>query len=126
MVHDIFNGFVPELVGCSVRQALAKSAAALGAKVLWMQIGIRNGMTPYWNFSEESGMRVIHAHEFFDIGVEGTLAEIKLPHGVLVAALQRGEKLLVPRGADRVEHGDRVLLITTSENAAKLADFLAE
>ena len=42
-----------------------------------VQIGIRNGMTPYWNFSEESGMRVIHAHEFFDIGVEGTLAEIK-------------------------------------------------
>lgn len=57
---------------------------------------------------------------------KGTLAEIKLPRGVLVAALQRGEKLLVPRGADRVEHGDRVLLITTSENAAKLADFLAE
>ncbi len=57
---------------------------------------------------------------------KGTLSEIKLPRGVLVAALQRGEQLRVPRGSDRVEHGDRVLLITTSENAAKLADFLAE
>lgn len=57
---------------------------------------------------------------------KGLLSEIELPSGVLVAALQRGERLLVPRGSDRVELGDRVLLITTSENAAKLADFLAE
>ncbi len=57
---------------------------------------------------------------------KGALSEIKLPRGVLVAALQRGEKLMVPRGADCVEHGDRVLLITTSENAAKLAEFLSE
>jgi trk system potassium uptake protein TrkA len=54
------------------------------------------------------------------------LSEIKLPRGVLVAALQRGEKLLVPRGSDRVEPGDRVLVITTTENASKLADLLKE
>ncbi|MEE8475031.1 MAG: Trk system potassium transporter TrkA [Myxococcota bacterium] len=56
----------------------------------------------------------------------GTLAEVKLPQGVLVAALRRGDKLLVPRGSDRAEAGDRVLFITTTENAPKLADFLAE
>jgi trk system potassium uptake protein TrkA len=56
----------------------------------------------------------------------GTLAELKLPRGVLVAALRRGDKLVVPRGADRAEPGDRVLLITTSENAPKLASFLSE
>jgi trk system potassium uptake protein TrkA len=57
---------------------------------------------------------------------KGTLSEIKIPRGVLVAAIRRGETLLVPRGADRPEPGDRVLLITTSENASKLADFLSE
>ena len=56
----------------------------------------------------------------------GTLSEIKLPRGVLVAALRRGEKLLVPHGSDSAEPGDRVLLITTTENASKLSDFLAE
>ncbi|MDH3214588.1 MAG: Trk system potassium transporter TrkA [Myxococcales bacterium] len=56
----------------------------------------------------------------------GTLSDVKLPPGVLVAALRRGEKLLVPRGSDRVEAGDRVLFITTTENAPKLADFLSE
>ena len=57
---------------------------------------------------------------------KGTLSEIKLPRGVLVAAVQRGTSLLVPRGSDRVEPGDRVLLISTSENAGKLSDFLAD
>ncbi len=56
----------------------------------------------------------------------GTLADVKLPRGVLVAALRRGEKLLVPRGSDGAEPGDRVLFITTTENASKLADFLSE
>jgi Trk K+ transport system NAD-binding subunit len=40
--------------------------------------------------------------------------------------MRRGDKLLVPRGPDRAEPGDRVLLITTTENASKLGDFLAE
>lgn len=56
----------------------------------------------------------------------GTLSEVKLPRGVLVAALARGEQLLVPRGGDRAEPGDRVLLITTSENEPRLARFLAD
>lgn len=56
----------------------------------------------------------------------GPLRDLKLPRGVLVAALGRGGKLVVPRGHDAVEPGDRVLLITTTENANKLADFLAE
>ena len=37
--------------------ALAKSAAALGAKVLWMQIGIRNDEAARW--AEESGIQVV-------------------------------------------------------------------
>jgi len=57
---------------------------------------------------------------------KGTLSEVKLPRGALVAALKRGDRLLVPRGGDRAEPGDRVLLISTAENASKLADFLAE
>lgn len=56
----------------------------------------------------------------------GPLSEVKLPRGVLVAALCRGDTLLVPRGSDRVEPGDRVLLVTTAENETVLAKFLAE
>jgi Trk K+ transport system NAD-binding subunit len=44
---------------------------------------------------------------------------------VLVGALRRDGKLLVPHGTDRVEPGDRVLIIATTESAAKLTEFLA-
>ena len=54
------------------------------------------------------------------------LAEVKLPRGVLVAALARGDHLLVPRGSDRAAVGDRVLLITTTENEPRVARFLGE
>jgi trk system potassium uptake protein TrkA len=55
----------------------------------------------------------------------GTLSEVKLPRGVLVAALRREDSLLVPRGSDSARPGDHVLLITTTENEPRLARFLA-
>lgn len=42
-----------------------------------IQIGIRNGLSSFWDFSHESGMRVIPMHEFFEIGVQGVLDAIK-------------------------------------------------
>jgi trk system potassium uptake protein TrkA len=54
----------------------------------------------------------------------GPLMKTGLPNGVLVAALQRGDEILVPSGRDQVQAGDRVLLIADSEMARKLSDFL--
>lgn len=55
----------------------------------------------------------------------GTLAKIKLPRGVIVAAIRRGDELLVPRGEDRIQAGDQVVLITTTENAQRLDAYLS-
>jgi trk system potassium uptake protein TrkA len=55
----------------------------------------------------------------------GTLAEIHLPRGVLVAAVRRGDEMMVPRGEARIQAGDQVLLITTTENAARLDAYLS-
>jgi trk system potassium uptake protein TrkA len=57
--------------------------------------------------------------------VSGDLSEVSLPRGILVGALRREGSLLVPRGDDRVEPGDRILIIATTESAAKLTEFLA-
>jgi trk system potassium uptake protein TrkA len=55
----------------------------------------------------------------------GTLAEVALPHGALVAACRRNGTLLLPRGNDRIQPGDQVLLITTTEKAALLDAYLS-
>lgn len=39
-----------------------------------------------------------------------TLAEMKPPRGLIVGAVKRDEKVFVPRGADRLEAGDLVIL----------------
>jgi trk system potassium uptake protein TrkA len=53
------------------------------------------------------------------------LAEVGLPRGVLVAAVKRGDRLTVPSGDDRVQAGDQVVIITTTEKAGKLDEFLS-
>lgn len=53
------------------------------------------------------------------------IAELELPRGVLVAALRRGQRIVVPRGPDRIEPGDRVVLVTTTEDSAQVAGILA-
>jgi len=57
--------------------------------------------------------------------VAAPLARVGLPRGVLVAAVCRGDQLLVPGGADQVAAGDHVVLITTTETAGKLDEYLA-
>ena len=55
----------------------------------------------------------------------GTIAEVGLPRGVLIAALRREGELLLPSGEDRVQPGDLVLVITTTEQAPKVAQYLS-
>jgi trk system potassium uptake protein TrkA len=55
----------------------------------------------------------------------GPLADVALPRGVLVAALRRKDKLMVPRGGDRVEAGDRVLVIARADAVPKLTAYLS-
>jgi trk system potassium uptake protein TrkA len=56
--------------------------------------------------------------------VSGNLAKVGLPPGALVAALRRGSRLFLPKGPDRVEVGDRVLVITTTDLAGKVSEYL--
>lgn len=52
------------------------------------------------------------------------IAELGLPRGVLIAALRRGGRIVVPRGSNRIEVGDRVLLVTTTEEALRVSELL--
>lgn len=45
-----------------------------------------------------------------------TLAEIKPPRGIIVGAVVRGDRVFVPRGSDRLEVGDTVILFVKEEH----------
>jgi trk system potassium uptake protein TrkA len=45
-----------------------------------------------------------------------TLAEIKPPRGIIVGAVVRGERVFVPRGNDRLEVGDTVVIFVKEEH----------
>lgn len=45
-----------------------------------------------------------------------TLAEIKPPRGIIVGAVVRGDRVFVPRGPDRLEVGDTVILFVQEEH----------
>jgi len=55
---------------------------------------------------------------------QATLADAGLPRGILVAAVQRAGKIVVPGGGDRMEPGERVLLVTTRKLASRIDDLL--
>lgn len=42
-----------------------------------VQIGIRGRAEPHWDFSYDTGMRVIHVEEFYKMGIEGVIAEAR-------------------------------------------------
>ena len=42
-----------------------------------VQIGIRGRSEPYWDFSYDTGMRVIHVEEFYQLGVQGVIDEAR-------------------------------------------------
>jgi trk system potassium uptake protein TrkA len=44
-----------------------------------------------------------------------TLAEMNPPRGLIVGAVARGRKVFVPRGQDRLEPGDLVILFVRTE-----------
>lgn len=42
-----------------------------------VQIGIRGRAEPHWDFSYDSGMRVIHIEEFYDMGIHNVIEEAR-------------------------------------------------
>jgi trk system potassium uptake protein TrkA len=53
---------------------------------------------------------------------ERRLMDLTLPRGVLVALVERDRKVFVPDGSSKILVGDRVVLFTTSEQAAQAVE----
>ena len=56
--------------------------------------------------------------------VRSALTDLGLARGILIVAVQRDDRIFLPGGDDRIQPGDRVLMVTTSEAASRLDDIL--
>jgi trk system potassium uptake protein TrkA len=56
--------------------------------------------------------------------VSSPLAQLGLPRGILMVAVQRGDRIFIPGGDDRIEPGDQVIVAAQAEVASRLDDVL--
>jgi trk system potassium uptake protein TrkA len=56
--------------------------------------------------------------------MEGTLAELNFKKGVLVAAILRKNKVIIPRGSDSIMAGDRVVIVSELMDLHDISDVL--
>jgi trk system potassium uptake protein TrkA len=56
--------------------------------------------------------------------VSTRLAQLGLPRGILMVAMQRGDRIFIPGGDDRIEPGDQVIVAAEAEVASRLDDVL--
>jgi Trk K+ transport system NAD-binding subunit len=52
------------------------------------------------------------------------LWELGLPRGILVVAVQHGDRIFIPGGRDRIVAGDQVIVAAAAEVASRLDDVL--
>ena len=55
---------------------------------------------------------------------QGSLSELKLKKGVLIAAIIRNGKAIFPNGDDHLMVGDRIVVTTLIQNVNKIYDLL--
>ncbi|MBN2090076.1 NAD-binding protein [candidate division KSB1 bacterium] len=56
--------------------------------------------------------------------IEKSLMEILLPENSLIATILRGENVIIPRGSTLLQENDKLILITTPENHARVVKTL--
>ncbi|MEP0814492.1 MAG: Trk system potassium transporter TrkA [bacterium] len=54
------------------------------------------------------------------------LKDVKLPAGILIAAIIRGAEIIIPSGNDQVAGGDHIIAITTRETLAAIRKLVGE
>ena len=54
-----------------------------------------------------------------------SLHDLAPPLNSIVGAIVRGAQAIIPRGADRIQAGDRLIVFTTHEAADRVRDYFA-
>jgi trk system potassium uptake protein TrkA len=77
---------------------------------------VRKGLIESVMILGEDQAEVIEITVAENAPVQGkTLQQLKLPNGILVGAILRGDKAIIPRGSDHIASGDKVVIFCLPE-----------
>ena len=55
---------------------------------------------------------------------EKTLLDLDIPEGVIIAAIHRGDDVIIPSGRTKVQVGDRVIILSLLSSVPRLEGLL--
>lgn len=111
---DIGSVFYPRYIAAEVvvRYVRAmENSAGSNVEALYRIVGDK---------AEALEFRVSHASRVCGI----PLTDLRTRPGILIASLNRGGRIIIPRGGDTIEAGDTVVVVTTLPNLGDLDDIL--
>ncbi len=88
-------------------------------------IGFTRGRIEKTRFLEENRAEVLELEVSAQSPLLGVkLAQAQLPAGLLIGAIVRGERVIIPRGTDALRPKDRLILFSTPEAASQIEKLL--
>jgi len=96
--------------------------SARGAAVAWVLHQIQGGSTRLLAVVEQGAGRILE----LDVPAgyaSRSLRELDPPQNSIIGAIVRGSQAIVPRGHDRVQPGDRLIIFTTHAAADRVRDY---
>jgi trk system potassium uptake protein TrkA len=104
------------------RVGIDVAISARGAAVASVLHQIRGGATRLLALVEQGAGRILEL-DVPDRYEPRTLRELAAPLNSIVGAIVRGAQVIVPRGTDRIQAGDRLIVFTTHGEADRVRDY---
>ena len=98
--------------------------SARGAAVASVLHQIQGGATRLLALVEQGAGRILEL-DVPESYAPRTLRDLAAPVNSIVGAIIRGSRALVPRGTDRIEPGDRLIVFTTFADADRVRDYFS-
>jgi trk system potassium uptake protein len=114
----------PENLRLFERVGVDVAISARGAAVAAVLHEIEGGPTSLLAVLEQGEGRILEI-EVPSSYRERALSELEPPRDSIVGAILRGDRAIVPRGTDRVQPGDRLLVFSTRAAAENVRNYFS-
>ena len=104
------------------RVGIDVALSARGAAVASVLHQITGGATRLLAVVEQGAGRILEL-EVPAAYTPRTLRDMDPPRNSIIGAIVRGDRVIVPRGTDRVQPGDRLIVFTTHDEANRVRDY---